>query len=195
MLNLLWGFMMIAGILFGAISGNLSEITQATINSSKEAITLCITMLGVVAMWSGMMEVAQGSGLISRLTSSLKPVLHFLFPNLKEDHPALGFIATNMIANIMGLGWAATPAGLLAMKELNKHRTDSFTNRTIATDEMCTFLVINISSLQLIPVNMIAYRSQYGSITPTAIIGPGILATLLSTVVAVIVCKLLAKKY
>jgi spore maturation protein A len=144
----------------------------------------------------------------------LEPFIQFLFPNIPKNHPAAEHISMNMIANILGLGWAATPAGLKAMESLakleeerelqnnlqtihnSKKRKTGYRNqgKEIASDEMCTFLIINISSLQLIPVNIIAYRSQYGSVNPTAVIGPGIVATLVNTVVAVVFCKLMSKK-
>ena len=149
------------------------------------------------------MKIAENTGLIASLTRKLKPILRFLFPSMPEDHPAGGLIATNMIANVLGLGWAATPAGLKAMEALEDLEDARRAGRAagpvrkkgIASNEMCTFLIINISSLQLIPVNVIAYRSQYGSVNPTAIVGPGIVATAVSTAAAVIFCKLADRKH
>ena len=134
-----------------------------------------------MAFWTGLMEIAQRGGLIRALTGRMAPVLKFLFPGLPVGHPAREHIATNFIANVLGLGWAATPAGLRAMEELGKLEEDRRAGRAagparkrgIASNEMCTFLIINISSLQLIPVNVIAYRSQYGSVNPAAIVGAG----------------------
>ena len=120
----------------------------------------------------------------------MKPLIRFLFPDIPKDDIANEYIATNMMANILGLGWAATPSGLLAMKELNRLNGDKET----ASNEMCTFLVINISSLQLIPINVIAYRMQYGSANPTEIIAPAIVATLVSTFVAIIFCLIMRKR-
>ena len=186
------------GIVYAAITGSLEAVTEACVDSSREAITLCITMLGVISMWSGLMEIAQGAGLIDKMSKGMEGFLHFLFPNLREDHPAKKYIATNMIANMLGLGWAATPAGLRAMEELRKDDAESgrvpLEKRHVATYEMCTFLVINISSLQLIPVNMIAYRSQYGSGNAAIIVGPGLVATLLTTIAGVLFCKLIQQK-
>lgn len=158
---------------------------------------LCITMLGVMSFWSGIMEIGQKSGLIERMSRRMGPVLRFLFPRIPKDHPAMDHIATNIIANILGLGWAATPAGLKAMEslqELEEERREKKVRSVplgTASNEMCTFLIINISSLQLIPVNMIAYRSQYGSANPTAVVGPALVATLISTVVGVVYCKIM----
>ncbi len=202
-MNYLWGGMLLVGILYGAFTGNLNEVTDAVINSSREAVSLCITVAGVTALWCGIMKIAENTDLIASLTRKLKPILRFLFPSMPEDHPAGGLIATNMIANVLGLGWAATPAGLKAMEALEDLEDARRAGRAagpvrkkgIASNEMCTFLIINISSLQLIPVNVIAYRSQYGSVNPTAIVGPGIVATAVSTAAAVIFCKLADRKH
>lgn len=200
MLNYLWAFMMLVGILWGAVNGNLNAVTQGALDSSKEAVTLCITMLGVMSLWTGILEVGQGSGLIEVMAKKMSPVLRFLFPRLPEGHPAREYIATNMIANILGLGWAATPAGLKAMEELENLEEErrkegkGYVSQGVANNEMCTFLIINISSLQLIPINMIAYRSQYGSVNPTAIVGPALAATLVSTVAGVLFIKIMDRK-
>ena len=202
MLNYLWAGMILAGIIFGAFNGRIEEITTAALDSSREAVTLCITMIGVMAFWMGIMEIASRAGIIGMASKKLRPVIRFLFPNLPEGHKAEEHIAVNFIANFLGLGWAATPAGLKAMEELEKlediRRKEKVSKmarkRGIASNEMCTFLIINISSLQLIPVNVIAYRSQYGSANPAGIVGAGILATAVSTGAAVIFCKMMEKK-
>ncbi|MDD3173724.1 MAG: nucleoside recognition protein [Herbinix sp.] len=181
MLNYLWGFMIVLGVTIGVISGNIGEVSKATINSSKEAVMLCITMLGIMAMWTGIMHVAKKCGLVAAFTKALRPVIRFLYPDLPKDHIVNEHIASNMIANILGLGWAATPMGLMAMKELKALNNDS----EIASCDMCTLLIINISSLQLIPVNIIAYRSQYGSVNPAEILAAGLIATICSTCMGV----------
>ena len=188
MLNYLWALMILVGILYGVFTGNVSAITEAAIESSGEAISLCITMAGVMAFWMGLMEIATQAGIVEKMTGAMRPVLRFLFPALPSDCKATEYIATNMVANILGLGWACTPAGLKAMEELKKIE-EKRGNFHVASREMCTFLIINISSLQLIPVNMIAYRSQYGSVNSAAIVGPAILATLVSTLAGVLFCK------
>lgn len=201
-MNYLWAGMMLAAIIYGAIHGTIPEVTQAALDSSKEAVTLCITMLGILSFWMGLMQIASASGLIGKLTRGIHPILRWLFPRIPDDHPAFEQIAVNCIANILGLGWAATPAGLKAMEELGKleerrregRLSGSFVPKGTASDEMCTFLVLNISSLQLIPVNVIAYRSQYGSVNPTAIVGPAIVATMVSTFVGILVCKVMDGK-
>lgn len=189
MMNYLWGGMLLTGIVYGVLTGNVKDITDAVLASSREAITLCFTMFGIVAFWSGLMEVAVDAGIMKGMTKLLKPVMGFLFPKIPKDHPALTSISANFVANILGLGWAATPAGLRAMSELAHLEEERGKLTDVASDEMCTFLVINISSLQLIPVNIIAYRSQYGSVNPAAIIAPAILATFVGTLVAVFFCK------
>lgn len=189
MLNYLWGFMLLLGVVYAAITGNLPSITDAALDSAKEAVSLCITMIGVMSFWVGLMRIAENAGIIAGITKKIKPFLRFLFPNLPPEHKANEYIATNMIANMFGLGWAATPAGLKAMEALSELEVERCRPKGIASNEMCTFLIINISSLQLIPVNIIAYRSQYGSVNPAAIVGPAILATIVSTLVGIIYCK------
>lgn len=198
-MNYLWAFMILIGVVYAAFHGTLPELTNAALDSSKEAVTLCITMMGVMSFWVGLMKIAEKSGIIAGLSRRMRPVLRFLFPKIPEGHKANQYIATNMIANVFGLGWAATPAGLKAMEalqELNeeecrKQKTANCHALDVATDEMCTFLIINISSLQIIPVNIIAYRGQYGSVNPAAIVGPALLATMISTVTAVVFCKVM----
>ena len=202
MLNYIWAAMIVLGIIFGAINGNMKEVTEAALQSAGEAVSLCIATAGIMAFWVGLMEVAESSGLILRLTNMLSPFVSFMFPGLPKGHKAKDYISMNIIANVLGLGWACTPAGLKAMEELAKLEEERGNpaylgdgkgtggkRERIASNEMCTFLILNISSLQLIPVNMIAYRQQYGSVNPAGIIGPAIVATFISTLVAVVYCK------
>ena len=196
MLNYLWAGMTLTGILWGALHGQMTAVTDGAIQASKEAVTLCISMLGVMTLWTGVLEIGHRSGLVDQLARKMGPVLTFLFPRLDPDGEARKQISVNMIANILGLGWAATPAGLKAMEELKKVEEErgmggAARQEGTASNEMCTFLIINISSLQLIPMNMIVYRSQYGSVNPTAIAGPALAAAFISTVVAVIFCRVM----
>ena len=226
MLNYLWAGMTLTGILWGALHGQMTAVTDGAIQASKEAVTLCITMLCVMTLWTGVLEIGHRSGLVDQLAGRMGPILTFLFPRLDPDGKARKQISVNVTANILGLGWAATPASLKAMEELKKveeeRRKGGAAGRKdtpgqedtagrkdtpgqeetagqraaarqagTASNEMCTFLIINISSLQLIPMNMIAYRSQYGSVNPTAIVGPALAATFISTVVAVIFCRVM----
>ena len=206
MLNYIWAGMILLGVIYGVCTGQMSALTGGALDSAREAVRLCITMAGIMALWMGLMEIAQESGMIAKMTKGIRPFLKFMFPRLPEDHPAGEYITTNLIANVLGLGWACTPAGLKAMEqlaELEKQRAGQGTEKgrqgsenrrygaeaTAASNEMCTFLILNISSLQLIPVNMIAYRSQYGSANPAVIIAPALVATLFSTIIAIIYCK------
>ena len=209
MLNYLWGAMLLIGVVYGALQGRLPEITEAALDSAKEAVALCITMAGVMSLWVGLMEIAQQSGIIRQATKKIQPFISFMFPDIPRNHEAREYISTNIIANIFGLGWAATPAGLKAMEaleELEEERREKegmwagrqgkgrAAPKGTASNEMCTFLIINISSLQLIPVNIIAYRSQYGSVNPAAVVGPAIVATAVSTAAAVVFCKIMDRK-
>lgn len=196
-MDLLWAGMLLCGMIYAAFSGNLEAVTEIILSSAKEAVQLGIGMAGVLAFWTGLMEIAQDCGLVNRLTRSIRPVIRFLFPDIPDGHRAQEYISLNMIANMLGLGGAATPAGLEVMKALeqieeerrNGRRAGRKRPKGTASNEMCTFLILNISSLQLIPVNMIAWRSQYGSSNPEAIVGPALLATAFSTLTAVIYCK------
>ena len=201
-MNYLWGGMILIGIIYGAASGNWKEVTEAALDSSKEAVSLCVAMAGVTAMWVGLMRIAENSGLIAGMVRRMNPLLTYLFPEIPQGHPVRQHISMNLIANFLGLGWAATPAGLQAMEalgELEEERRETGNGRRavpkgVASNEMCTFLILNISSLQLIPVNIIAYRTQYGSVNPAAIVGPAIVATAVSTGVAVVYCKVKNRK-
>ena len=238
-MNYIWGTMIIIGILYGTLTGQVEPVSDAVLSSAREAVSLCVTMLGVMALWTGLMEIAKDAGLVRSISKQIRPLLRFLFPHIPKEHPANEHISMNCVANVLGLGWAATPAGLRTMEalaELEEERRaeeregtgsvekrvsekmeagrreqktsermrrskagqkTSRSSRTkpvplgTASNEMCTFLILNISSLQLIPVNVIAYRSQYGSVNPTAIVGPAIVATAVSTGVAVVFCKIM----
>lgn len=213
MLNYIWAFMIVIGILYGAFTGNVEAVSNAALQSAQEAVDLCVTMLGIMGLWMGLMEIAQKSGVIARMTAGIGPFVSFMFPKIPKGHIAREYISTNIIANVLGLGWACTPAGLKAMEALAQleaergnpgYLEDRSTaaghgggdgqgkagRARVASDEMCTFLILNISSLQLIPVSMIAYRSQYGSASPTAIVGPAIIATFVSTLVGIVFAKI-----
>ena len=187
MLNILWVIMIAGGIFFAAFHGTMGQITESFISSSTEAVNLCIFMLGVIGVWNGMMEIAVKSGIMKKIAKTMYPFIHWLFPDIPPRHKANEYIAANMAANILGLGWAATPAGLKAMRELQKLEEGGGR----ASDMMCAFLVLNISSLQLVPINMIAYRSQYGSVNPAAVVLPAICATMISTIAGIVFIKIM----
>lgn len=186
MLNWIWGFFFIGGILTGAFLGRMDALTNAIIGGGKSALELAFSMAGVVATWSGILKIAEKGGMIDDLAEKMNPFLTFLFPEVPRRHPARKYIAANFAANVLGLGWAATPAGLLAMKELEKLNDQ----KGCATNAMCMFLVVNMSSLQLVTVNILAYRSQYGSAAPAEIVGLGMVATLVTTFVGMITAKI-----
>lgn len=207
MLNYIWAGMLIVGIVYALFTGNMEAVSNACLEYAESAVTLCITMAGAMALWVGLMEIAGQAGLIEKFTNMLQPFISFLFPDVPKDHPARGYIATNLVANILGLGWACTPAGLKAMEELAKLEEERGTpgyevtergrsagnlkrGDRAASDAMCAFLILNISSLQLIPVNMIVYRTKYGSANPSGIILPAILATCFSTLAGILYIKL-----
>lgn len=190
MLNYLWGCMILIGVVYAALTGNIDSVTSGALDGAKDAVSLSITMLGVMAFWCGLMEIAEKSGLIDKCKCGVAPLISWLFPNVPRQSRAFSYITTNMISNFLGLGWAATPAGIRAMQELSELNG----HNSVASCDMCTFLVINISSIQLIPVNIIAYRSQYGSANPTSILFPSIIATTCSTFVAVIFCRFMMKR-
>ena len=189
MLNYLWAGMILTGIVVAAFTGRLDAVTNAAIESAKDAVTLCITMLGVISMWTGLMKIAEKSGLIKALSRRMVPVLKYLFPDLPVKSKAMEYISTNFIANILGLGWAATPAGIGAMEEMQKFNRD----KAVASRSMCMFMIVNMSSLQLVTVNLLAYRAQYNSANPAEIIGPGIFATLISTAAGIIYAKIMER--
>ena len=202
MLNYLWAGMILIGIVYGALRGSLADVTNAVLDSSKEAVMLCITMMGVMSLWMGLMEIASKAGVIQAASKAIAPIIRFFFPDIPKNHKANEYITTNFIANILGLGWAATPAGLQAMDALGELEDDRRSGKApgivrekgIASNEMCTFLILNISSLQLISINIIAYRSQYGSVNPAGIVGAGIVATLVSTLTGCIFCKVAERR-
>lgn len=191
MLNYLWAGMILLGIIVAAFQGNLEAVCEGVVDSSQEAVELLFVMAGVVSMWNGMLYIAKNSGLIEHLTEKMRPILKILFPRIPKEHIANEYISANFIANILGLGWACTPTGIQAMQALKQLEKERGKDSGVASDEMCTFLLLNISSLQLIPINMIAYRTQYGSAYPMAVVGPSLVATTITTILAFIICKIM----
>lgn len=191
MLNGIWGFFIIGGILTGAFLGRMEPLTAAVIGGGRSAMELAFTMAGVVSVWSGILKIAERAGMIELLAGRMQPLLDFLFPAVPRGHPARTYIAANFAANFLGLGWAATPAGLLAMQELQRlNREEPGT----ASAAMCMFLTVNMTSLQLVTVNILAYRAEYGSQAPAEIVGAGILATLFTTMAGILLAKLMERK-
>lgn len=185
-MNVLWGTMIAAGIIFSFFNGTATSLTDAVISSGKDSVEILLTMCGIVPIWCGMLRIAEHAGLTSTVSKLLSPFIVKLFPEIPKNHKSLEYISSNITANMLGLGWAATPAGINAMKslaELNK-------NKNSASKSMCMFMVINMSSVQLITINIIAYRTSYYSADPSMIILPGIIATTISTAVGILAVKI-----
>ncbi|GMB07805.1 spore maturation protein A [Thermolongibacillus altinsuensis] len=183
MVNVIWVMMALVGIVFAALNGTIREVNEAVFQSAKEAVTISIGMISVLVFWLGLMKIAEMSGLLSALARLCKPFVRRLFPEVPANHPALGYILSNMIANMFGLGNAATPLGIKAMEELKKLNGD----RDTASRSMVTFLAINTSSITLIPATVISIRMTYHSASPGEIIGTTFVASLFSTIAAIMI--------
>lgn len=164
-------------------NGTISEVNEAVFKGAKEAVTLCIGLISILVFWLGMMKIAEHAGLLDKLAKLFRPLITRLFPEVPKDHPAMGYILSNMMANLFGLGNAATPLGIKAMEELKTLNGGS----TEASRSMITFLAINTSSITLIPTTIIAIRMNYGSASPTDIVGPTLVATICSTISAILI--------
>jgi spore maturation protein A len=185
-LNYIWFVMLVLGIAVGIMNGRVDEVTQAVVNSSQNAIELGIGLLGIMCLWTGIMNIAERSGIIKKISKAIRPVMSFLFPGIPKEHPAGGAIVMNLVANFLGLGNAATPLGLKAMNELQKLNPD----KDVATDEMSMFLVLNTACLQFIPATVIALRAAAGSKNPTEVIGTIWVATLCAATAGVVAAKI-----
>lgn len=185
MINKIWCISLLGGCLLCCMQGKLEIISKELLNGTKEAVELFLVMGGAVAMWSGFMKVAEESGLVDKLSELMKSVLKFLFPSVPENHAAMKYISINIAANMLGLGWAATPSGIMAVKHLDTLNRQ----KGRATNDMCMFLVINMSSVQLVSINIISCRMKYASANAAEIVLPGIIATAVSTLVSVAACK------
>ncbi|MEH7333789.1 nucleoside recognition domain-containing protein [Neobacillus drentensis] len=183
MVNYIWVFMTIVGIVFAALNGTMEAVNKAVFDGAKEAVTLCIGLISVLVFWLGMMRIAEESGLLERLSKLFRPLVKILFPDVPANHPAMGYILSNMISNMFGLGNAATPLGIKAMEELKKING----GKNTASRSMVTFLAINTASITIIPTTVIAIRMNYKSISPTEIVVPTIIATILSAIGAILI--------
>jgi len=190
MINYLWAGMILASLAVAGASGDIEVVTSSIFNAAERAITVTISLLSIMAFWLGMMKIIEDSGFINLVKSLLQPLAFFLFPGIPRKHPAMNAILMNMSANLLGMGNAATPFGIKAMEEMQKLNSNSDT----ATNEMCTFLAVNTSSLTLLPTTVIALRAATGSLSPTEIIGTTIVATLCSTIVALLADKIMQKR-
>jgi spore maturation protein A len=185
MVNIIWAFMAIIGIIYAMFNGTMDEVNKAVFESANEAVTLSIGLISVLVFWLGIMKIAEESGILKGLAKIFRPIVVRLFPDIPKDHPAIGYILSNITANIFGLGNAATPMGIKAMEQMKQLSKSDEASRS-----MITFLAINTSSLTLIPTTVIAIRMQYDSVSPTEIVGTTILATIIGTLSAIIIDRI-----
>ncbi|WP_353947887.1 nucleoside recognition domain-containing protein [Sporolactobacillus sp. Y61] len=186
MINLIWVALFLIGIVFAAINGKMDEVNKAIFTSASEAVVISLGLVSVLIFWLGLMKIAEKSGLLEKLSRVFKPVMKRVFPEVPASHPAMGYILSNTIANMFGLGNAATPMGIKAMEELKKLNGGS----SMPSRSMITLLALNTSGLTLIPATVIAIRMKYGSASPTDIVGPTLLATLCTTIAALTIDRL-----
>ncbi|EST56105.1 spore maturation protein [Brevibacillus panacihumi W25] len=183
MLNIIWLVLIVSSIIVAAVTGRMEAMNQAAFAGAKAGVTVCFGLLSVLAFWMGIMRIAEKTGLMELVARALSPVISLLFPDIPKGHPAMGYIMSNMSANLLGLGNAATPMGLKAMEELQKLNPD----KQQASPAMCTLLAINTASITLIPTTMIAIRMQYGSANPVEIVGTTLLSSFAATFVAIVI--------
>ncbi|MGI8383528.1 nucleoside recognition domain-containing protein [Robertmurraya sp. P23] len=183
MVNIIWVCLTVIGIVFAMVNGTMSEVNEAIFSGAKEAVTLCIGLISILVFWLGMMRIAEDAGLLNKLSNLFKPIVTRLFPEIPHNHPAMGYILSNMMANMFGLGNAATPLGIKAMEEMKKING----GKNEASRSMITFLAINTSSITLIPTTVIAIRMNYNSASPTDIVGPTLIATICSSIGAILI--------
>lgn len=183
MVNIIWVCFTVIGIVFAMVNGTMSEVNEAIFNGAKEAVTLCIGLISILVFWLGMMRIAEDAGLLKKLSNLFRPIITRLFPEIPHNHPAMGYILSNMMANMFGLGNAATPLGIKAMEEMKKING----GKNEASRSMITFLAINTSSITLIPTTVIAIRMNYNSASPTDIVGPTLIATICSSIGAILI--------
>ena len=183
MINIIWMVLLVGGITIGVLTGNTQAVTDALMSNAETGVELAMGLIGMMALWLGLMKIAEEAGL------ALKPIMKFLFPEVPKDHPAMGSMVMNIAANILGLGNAATPLGIKAMQELQELNEEKDT----ASNAMCMFLAINTSSVTLVASSVVAYRLAAGSKNPAEIIGPTLVATIASTLAAVVAVKVFEK--
>lgn len=181
MINKIWLALILIGFMFAAAKGEIGSVTQAAFDGAATGVTVCFGLISVLVFWLGIMRLAEDSGLVKAISRLLGPVVAYLFPDVPKNHPAMGYILTNMSANLLGLGNAATPMGIRAMQELQELNPD----KTTASPAMCTLLALNTASITLIPTTLIAIRINFHSANPTEIVGSTLLATAIATGAAI----------
>ncbi|UNK20480.1 nucleoside recognition protein [Paenibacillus sp. N3/727] len=181
MINVIWMGMILIGFIFAAVNGNIDSVTKAAFDGAQTGVTVSFGLISVLVFWLGMMRLAEDSGMLAKVAKLMGPLVRFLFPDVPKNHPAMGYILSNMSANLFGLGNAATPMGIKAMQELQKLNPDKDT----ATPAMCTLLALNTASITIIPTTLIAIRMNYQSANPAEIVGTTLLATAVATLAAI----------
>lgn len=182
MVNIIWACMAMIGIVYAMFNGTMEDVNKALFESANSAVTLSLGLISILVFWLGMMKVAESAGVLKFLIKLFRPIVEKIFPDIPRDHPAMGYILSNIVANVFGLGNAATPMGIKAMEQMKE-----LSGTDTASRSMITFLAINTSSLTLIPTTVIAIRMQYDSVSPTEIVGTTIIATIVSTVSALVI--------
>ncbi|TVY04528.1 nucleoside recognition domain-containing protein [Cohnella terricola] len=182
MVNWIWMGMMVVSVLFGAANGKMEKVAEAAFGGAQTGVTVCLGLISILVFWMGLMRVAEDAGLVGKIAKLMAPAIRRLFPDVPRDHPAMGYILSNMSANLLGLGNAATPMGIKAMQELQKLNP----NPDVATPAMCTLLAMNTASITLVPTTIIAIRMNFGSVHPAEIVAPTLLATIVATGAAIL---------
>lgn len=182
MVNWIWLGMIAVSVVCGAVNGRLEEVAEAAFGGAQTGVTVCLGLISILVFWMGLMKIAEQAGLVAALSRLLAPVVRKMFPDVPAEHPAMGYILTNMSANLLGLGNAATPTGIRAMQELQKLNPEPH----IASPAMCTLLALNTASITLVPTTMIAIRMNFGSAHPADIVGTTLLATAVATAAALL---------
>ncbi|WP_282061225.1 nucleoside recognition domain-containing protein [Bacillus pumilus] len=183
MVNLIWVFLTVIGLVYAMFNGTMEEVNEAVFKGSKEAVTISIGLISVLVFWLGLMKIAEEAGLLNFFSKLCRPFISKLFPDIRPSHPAMGYILSNLMANFFGLGNAATPLGIKAMEQMKALNG----GKNEASRSMITFLAVNTSSITLVPTTVIAIRMTYGADQPTDIVGPTILATLISGIGAILI--------
>ncbi|MCT1903265.1 nucleoside recognition domain-containing protein [Oceanobacillus sojae] len=186
MINWIWICMAAIGIIYAMFSGNMEAVNEAIFTSAAQAVTLAIGLISILVFWLGMMRIAEEAGILRGLARLFRPIVTRIFPEIPKDHPALGYILSNLTANMFGLGNAATPLGIKAMEEMKKLNNNSDT----ASRSMITFLILNTTGLTLIPTTVIGIRMQYESASPTQIVGVTLLVTAIGTIAGLIIDRI-----
>jgi spore maturation protein A len=190
MVNVIWMGMIVFSVLFAAVNGRMEQVTEAAFGGAQTGVTVCLGLISILVFWMGLMRIAEDSGLVQKLSRLMAPLVRKLFPDVPPEHPAMGYILSNMSANLLGLGNAATPMGIRAMQELQKLNPTP----TIATPAMCTLLAMNTASITLVPTTMIAIRMNFGALHPADIVAPTLLATFISTGAAILIDRWYRKR-